>query len=85
MITLSILAALIFAPAVILAVKGPGELELMTTPKNFGVIGAEIAPRRLPFVPAFDITAAFERTDTDVAIETHADSVPFGMQVSADA
>lgn len=85
MIILSILAALSIAPSVILAVKGPGELELMTTPKNFGVIGAEIAPRRLPFVPVFDTTTAPALSHTNVAIETHADSIPLGMRVGADA
>lgn len=85
MITLSILLAVVLAPAVILAVKGPGELELMTTPKNFGVIGAELESRPLLLVPTFDTDRLNDQTDVNDAIETHAEILPVGMRVGANA
>lgn len=83
MITLFLLAALTLTPAAVLVLKGPGELELMTTPKNLGVVGAEISTLRVPGVAP--ITGAATCDPADEALSAHADSIPAGMRIVTSA
>jgi len=83
MITLFLLAALVLTPAAVLVLKGPGELELMTTPKNLGVVGAELSPLRVPVVASIADAATCDPSDE--ALSAHADSVPAGMRIVTSA
>jgi hypothetical protein len=86
MLTLILLAA-VLSPAAVLAIAGPGEIELMTKPKNLGVFGAEIVNRpRLVALPAIDV-ATDDRDETlaEVSIKAHASHIPAGLRIGADA
>lgn len=84
---LIIIAAVVLAPAALLVLSGPGELELMTTPKNLGVLGAEIVKRPHLAAPAVeDIAGTLCVTDfADISLTNHAAHIPAGMRVGADA
>jgi hypothetical protein len=87
MLTLIILAAVVLSPAALLAISGPGELELMTKPKNLGVFGAEITNRpRLVAVPVADVSVnELEEAIADISVTAHAAHIPAGLRVAADA
>lgn len=77
MITILLLASAVLAPAAILVLKGPGELELMTTPKNLGLPGAELPVRRT----AVRLGRVETIVGTDAVVEgSHTSAVPTGMR-----
>jgi len=87
MTVLLILAAVTLAPAALLLVNGPGEIELMTTPKNLGVIGAEILARPRFLTPVVEDSASVlaHANDTDRSAHNHAAHIPAGMRAGANA
>lgn len=84
MTVLLLLAAVIITPAALLVLAGPGELELMTTPKNLGVLDAEIAVRPRPVVSVTDVVCS-DVNSADVARMRHAACIPAGLRVGVDA
>lgn len=71
MLTLAIIAAVLLAPTALLVISGPGEIPLMTTPKNLGLFDVEIV--------------ASKRTDSthdDLVAAAHAATVPAGMRAA---
>jgi len=88
MTALLILAAVALAPMAVLLVAGPGELDLMTTPKNLGLPGAEIPTRakarHLGIVETVSGVGCAGATAS--ATGSHAAAVPAGMRpVGANA
>jgi hypothetical protein len=79
MITLFVLAAVLLAPSAILLVKGPGEIDLVTRPKNLGVFGAEIVRRPL----AKSTPAVAVISDDEIVAGIHESNVPAGMRAQA--
>lgn len=85
MLTLILLAAVVLSPAAVLAFVGPGEIELMTKPKNLGVFGAEIVNRpRLVAIPAIDVADDRDETLAEVSLKAHASHIPAGLRIGAD-
>lgn len=86
MLTLILLAFVVLSPAAVLAISGPGEIDLMTTPKNLGVFGAEIVNRpRLGAVSAIDVVDDRDESIAAVSLEVHAAHIPAGLRIGADA
>lgn len=81
MTILLVLAAIVFAPAALLVVKGPGEIELMTTPKNLGVVGANISTISRARIPAVESIASTPVNAVDCALRNHAMSLPANLLV----
>jgi hypothetical protein len=81
MITLFVLAAVLLAPSVILLVKGPGEIDLVTRPKNLGVLGAEIVRR--PLAKSTPAVAVAVISDDEIVAGIHESNVPAGMRAQA--
>lgn len=87
MTILIVLAAVVLAPAALLALNGPGEIELVTEPKNLGLLGAEIVTRQRIAAPAVeDISGSLRNAEFGtIYVKNHAAHIPAGMRVGADA
>jgi hypothetical protein len=85
--TLLILAAVLLTPAALLALSGPGEIELSTKPKNLGVFGAELSTRAHMVVATVeDISSAAENSSFAASsVTNHTARIPAGMRVGVDA
>lgn len=81
MIILLVLAAIILAPAALLVVKGPGEIELVTTPMNLGVVGENISTISRARIPAVESSASTPVNAVDWALSNHAMSLPANLLV----
>lgn len=79
MLTLVILAAVLLSPMAYLVLAGPGETPLMTTPKNLGLLEAEIVR------PTLKAPVAVAKLDTTDAVTELAQRVPAGMAPLRDA
>jgi len=87
MTILIVLAAVVLAPAALLALTGPGEIELMTKPKNLGLLEAEIVARPRIGTPAVeDISGSLRNAEFGaLSVKNHAAHIPAGMRVGANA
>lgn len=85
--TLLILLAVLLTPAALLALSGPGEMELSTKPKNLGVFGAELSTRnRMVIATVEDISSvAANSSFVEKSVTNHAACIPAGMRVGVDA